>query len=227
MSKSHLTAFISSLTLTVIILISVNTDKAIKPERAYKSEYKPDKIIEPTATPTPSPTPTPNPTIIYYQDVIKPNIDSIPLELFTLELESLGKHFITAYCPSECGYNGSNYPKGWTTATDTICFRASHENRYTEPTTCAIDPKIYRFGKLFYIKEFDRVFIARDTGSAVKGKHLDLFYEEYSDVLSFPTGYYTVYSVDYNYYTIPANKYDVRKWINQKLIDKRIPRELQ
>jgi 3D (Asp-Asp-Asp) domain-containing protein len=114
-----------------------------------------------------------------------------------MELTSLGTYYITAYCPSECGYNGHNYPTGWMTASDTICHRASHEYRLSEPTTCAISRKVHKFGQVFYIKEFDRTFVAEDTGSAVKGKHLDLFYEEYSDVCSFPTGYYEVFAVEW------------------------------
>ena len=114
-----------------------------------------------------------------------------------MELTSLGTYYITAYCPSECGYNGHNYPTGWMTASDTICHRASHEYRLSEPTTCAISRSVHKFGQVFYIKEFDRTFVAEDTGSGVKGKHLDLFYEEYSDVCSFPTGYYEVFAVEW------------------------------
>ena len=109
----------------------------------------------------------------------------------------IGTYFITAYCPSECGYNGENYPTGWTTASGEICHRADWEDRLWSPTTCAIDRNIHSFGDMFYIEEFDRVFVAEDTGSGVNGRHLDLFYEEYDDVISFPTGYYEVYSVWY------------------------------
>ena len=112
--------------------------------------------------------------------------------------ESLGWYFITAYCPSECGWNGDDDSLiGWYTASGEICHRADWEHRLTEPTTCAISRSIHSFGDLFYIEEFDRVFIAEDTGSAVQGRHLDLFYEDYDDVLSFPTGYYEVFSVEY------------------------------
>lgn len=104
--------------------------------------------------------------------------------------ESLGWYFITSYCPAECG--GS-----WQTASGETCHRADWEDRLYEPTTCAIDRSIHSFGDLFYIEEFDRVFIAEDTGSAVLGQHLDLFYEDYDDVLSFPTGWYEVFSVSY------------------------------
>ena len=107
-----------------------------------------------------------------------------------MELTSLGTYYITAYCPAECG--GS-----WMTASGTTCHRASYAYRISEPTTCAIDRSLHSFGSEFYIKEFDRTFVAEDTGSGVKGKWLDLFYEEYGDVLSFPTGYYEVYKVEW------------------------------
>lgn len=116
-----------------------------------------------------------------------------------MEMESLGWYYITAYCPYECGYNGENFPAGWRTASDTICHRADWEDRYTEPTTCAVDPRLHSIwgDEFFYIEEFDRVFISEDTGPGVQGKHLDLFYEDYDSVLSFPTGYYEVFSVEY------------------------------
>ena len=107
-----------------------------------------------------------------------------------MELTYLGTYFITAYCPAECG--GS-----WSTASGTTCHRADYENRYDEPTTVAIDRSIHNFGDEFYIEEFDRTFIAEDTGPGVRGHWIDIFYEDYDDVLSFPTGYYTVYSVEW------------------------------
>lgn len=107
-----------------------------------------------------------------------------------MKLTSLGTYFITAYCPYECG--GS-----WATASGATCHRASYDYRISEPTTCAIDRSLHSFGTEFYIAEFDRTFIAEDTGPGVKGKWLDLFYEEYSDVCSFPTGYYEVFKVEW------------------------------
>ena len=109
---------------------------------------------------------------------------------YLLELEPLGKYYITAYSPQETG--------SWQTASGIKLHRASFENRYTEPTTCAVDPKLHKIGKngvKFYIEEFDRVFIAQDTGSAVKGKHLDLAYTDLKSVKSFPTGKYQTYRV--------------------------------
>lgn len=117
-------------------------------------------------------------------------MEGISFTVTIINKESLGWYFITSYCPAECG--GS-----WQTASGETCHRADWEDRLYEPTTCAIDRNVHSFGDLFYIEEFDRVFIAEDTGSAVLGKHLDLFYEDYDDVLSFPTGWYEVFSVSY------------------------------
>lgn len=112
----------------------------------------------------------------------------------SMELTYLGKYFITAYCPYECG--GS-----WMTASGATCHRASYGWRLSEPTTCAIDRSVHSFGTQFYIPAFDRTFVAEDTGPGVKGRWLDLFYEDYGDVLSFPTGYYEVYSVSWTEHT--------------------------
>lgn len=215
------------ITLSAVVFLSLAADMVSdtrpKEEQYYRGYYLTLDLIAPIPKefelPDPTPTPKPNKAILYYKYVIKGvYLDEIPLLTVRLKLTPLGKYFITAYCPYECGYNGSNYPRGWTTASDIICHRASFENRYTEPTTCAVDPRLHRIGSsgdLFFIKEFDRVFIAEDTGSAVKNKHLDLFYIEYSDVVSFPTGYYETYSVEYVYSLEPASKYDIRPIISE------------
>lgn len=171
----------------------------------------------PTPTPTPQPEErNPNPWASYYCKYFKPYcLGEVTTTCVEMKLTSLGKYYITAYCPSECGYNGHNYPVGWRTASGTICHRASNYNRISEPTTCAISRSVHSFNELFYIKEFDRVFISEDTGSGVQGKHLDLFYEEFSDVQSFPTGYYEVFNVEFIEYTVRLSEYDVRKMCNK------------
>ena len=124
------------------------------------------------------------------------------LEGFTsvfMELEPLGKYYITAYSPQETG--------SWQTASGIKLHRADYNKRYTEPTTCAVDPKLHKIGKngvKFYIAEFDRVFIAQDTGRLIKGRHLDLAYTDLKSVKAFPTGNYQTYkviSLNQNYYT--------------------------
>lgn len=117
-----------------------------------------------------------------------------------MKLTSVGRHFITAYCPYECG-------DSWSTASGETCHRADYEHRLSEPTTAAIDLKYYSFDTEFYIPEFDRTFVAEDTG-AFSGKWIDLFYEDYGDVLSFPTGYYEVYLVEWEEITVIVTEWD-------------------
>ena len=131
------------------------------------------------------------PTPEIYSDFIeKEEQDLSEYDSYLLELEPLGKYFITAYSPQETG--------SWQTASGIKLHRATYENRYTEPTTCAVDPKLHKIGKngdLFYIEEFDRVFIAQDTGRLIKGRKIDLAYTDLKSVKSFPTGKYQTYRV--------------------------------
>ena len=185
MYKRYYLALIFSLMLTALILISVRADKPNTPERAVKVVNMP---IEVTATPSPTATPTPRP--LKQLDISI--IEDMFITDYYLELESLGYYYITAYSPLETNY--------WYTASGTYCHAADYENRYTEPTTCAVDPNLHHIGEdgdLFYIAEFDTVYIAEDTGGAVKGKHIDVCFTDdtLDSVYNFPTGYYEVYSV--------------------------------
>ncbi len=155
--------------------------------------------------------------VIYYNAALEGyyellnEIVGLEIKYCTVEGDYLGYFFITAYCPSECGYieyadGTDNFPCGWITATDTICYRADEEHKLTEFTTCAADPRFFHVGaedgQTFYLPDFSRVFIAQDTGSAVLGNHLDLFYEDYGSVLNFPTGYYPTYTAEIVTHTV-------------------------
>lgn len=139
-------------------------------------------------------------------------VDSVELPATQMLLTSLGKYYITGYTSIECG--GSTM-----TASGATVYYAPDELRLTNPTTCAIDPALHDFGDLFYIEEFDRVYIAQDTGSAVKSKHLDLYLpdEMYNYALSI-TGYYTVYSVEYVDTTYKPADYDIRETVVLKVL---------
>lgn len=128
---------------------------------------------------------------------IREAIDSITFPTEEMVLTSLGAYYITGYTSIECG--GSTM-----TASGATCHKGN-------PTTCAIDPKLHDFGDLFYIAEFDQVYVAEDTGSAVKGKHLDLYFwdDEYNYALNI-TGYYEVFAVEYVYGEELASKYNIQ-----------------
>ena len=188
MSSKH-DKIVVAMAIVMIAILLFNI--AATPVLSMVKEYDKQLILETTYTKTIRPVGT----VSWFKSGY--SHDGEVTTYVIMHKEYIGTYFITAYCPSECGYNGENYPTGWTTASGEICHRADWEDRLWEPTTCAVDRSIHSFGDMFYIEEFDRVFVAEDTGPGVNGRHLDLFYEEYDDVISFPTGYYAVYSVWY------------------------------
>ena len=122
---------------------------------------------------------------------IRHYMDGKEITYTTTELRSKGWYFITAYCScSKCCYPSTNL-----TASGVACHYASYENRYSEPTTCAIDRKLHSFGETFYLKSEDRVFVAEDTGSAVLGKHIDIYFPDHSMVASYGSHWEEVFDL--------------------------------
>ena len=210
-NKGSLTALVCPVVLLAVVITSVNTSESRAPVIAYR-----EATAKATVTPTPSPTPTPKPNraVNYYRHVIKgAYLDEIPITTVRLELEPLGYYYITAYSPQETG--------SWHTASGIELHRADYEHRYTEPTTCAVDRRLHSIGSegdLFYLPDFDRVYRAEDTGSAVVGKHLDLGFTDLESVWGFPTGYYYTYRVTAIIETTEqAGKYDITPYILKRL----------
>ena len=145
---------------------------------------------------------------------IKEHMSTVMLPTVTMQKTNLGKYYITGYTSWELGGSVA-------TASGVPCHRAaSYEDSFFNPTTCAIDPALHDFGDLFYIEKFG-CFIAQDTGSAVLGKHLDLYYgltyEDNQEALTI-TGYYTVYSIEFIYGEVSATDYDIQKKVADKVI---------
>ena len=46
--------------------------------------------------------------------------------------------------------------------------------------TIAVDPRVIPYGTRVYIPQLDRVFIAEDCGSAIKGKRIDIYMQDYN-----------------------------------------------
>ena len=126
---------------------------------------------------------------------IKNHCDRITITYQVATYEYIGDYFITAYCPWECGYNGNNYPKGWTTSSGAICH---YSETNSEPTTCAIDRNYFGFDETIAIDFGDEVktYVTEDTG-AFRGKWIDCFVETMDEVQTWATGYYPVYKVSY------------------------------
>lgn len=89
------------------------------------------------------------------------------------QIQSLGLFTITAYCPCEkcCG----NWSDG-ITATGT---------KATQGETIAVDPSIIELGSIVYFDGIDGFggYVAEDTGGAINGNRIDLFFDDHQEAL--------------------------------------------
>lgn len=146
-----------------------------------------------------------------------------------IETEYLGRYFITAYSPEECGWNGSNYPAGWRTSTDTICH---YSEDWREPTTCAIDPSVRKYGDYIMVGSPDssnkKIYHCEDCGPGVKGNWVDCFVPSYDMVVSWDTRYDSVYLVRFKTKTIEdCDMYRVQKMRYDSIVEMLMPKEIE
>ena len=85
------------------------------------------------------------------------------------ELTSLGSFTVTAYCCCKdcCGKNPTHPAYGITKSGTTA----------TEGRTIAVDPSVIPLGSTVYLNDIP--YTAEDTGSAIKGKKIDLFINDH------------------------------------------------
>ena len=50
--------------------------------------------------------------------------------------------------------------------------------------TIAVDPKVIPYGTKVYIPQLNKVFIAEDCGSAIKGNRIDIFMNTYDECMN-------------------------------------------
>lgn len=85
------------------------------------------------------------------------------------------------------GYNLKVLAKDYTVEA-TAYYEGSITSTGTTPTpyhTLAVDPKVIPYGSKVYIPEFNKIFIAEDCGSAIKGKKVDIYLPTKDDCLKF------------------------------------------
>lgn len=87
------------------------------------------------------------------------------------EWTSIGEFRITAYCPCEkcCGIWAKNRPNG-------IVYTASGA-KAEAGKTIAVDPDVIPYGT--EVKIGDHTYIAQDSGSAIKGSKIDIYFEDH------------------------------------------------
>ena len=92
-------------------------------------------------------------------------------EMQRVEKESLGEFVITAYCPCEkcCGEYADGLTASGTPA--------------SEGRTCAVDPEVIPLGTEI---EIDGVkYIAEDVGGAVKGRRIDICFNDHRSAVMY------------------------------------------
>lgn len=111
------------------------------------------------------------------------NVESKDLEEYNCLMyatESLGRYYITAYNHKETGSK--------MTASGKTC----HEGLIT---TCAADPRYHKFGE--YLEIDGRLYVVEDTGSAVKRRHIDLYFANYKSMAKYGSNYQEIYKVSW------------------------------
>lgn len=94
----------------------------------------------------------------------------------------IGKYYITAYNHEETGSK--------ITASGKTC----HEGTIT---TCAADVwgGYFRFGDVIEVD--GRLYVVEDTGSAVKKRHIDIYFDSYKEMARYGSNYQTIYRVEF------------------------------
>ena len=65
-----------------------------------------------------------------------------------------------------------------------------------EGYTIAVDPKVIPLGTRVYIPQFGKIFVAEDTGSAIKGNKIDIFMNSYAKAMEWGIRYIDIIILD-------------------------------
>lgn len=179
--------------LMFVAIISLYSALLLIPEMVanHHPEVEPftaEDLIRPLPTPTTTPTPTPKPDNEMLQRWSEFNnlFYGFDYDYEIIVTEYLCEGYITAYCDcSKCCWPSTGY-----TASGV---KTHYSEDWKEATTCAIDPRYFKFGTEFMID--GKIYIAEDTGSAVKGRHWDLYQPSHDRVASYDSHYSSVYLV--------------------------------
>lgn len=117
---------------------------------------------QPAPAPEPAPAPTPEPAPAPEPEPEQPAEESNGIDL------SNATHF-TANCTAYVATGNATASGAWPTSGHTI----------------AADLSNYPIGTRIYIPYFDTVFTVEDSGGAVKGNVIDIFFDSYAEAISF------------------------------------------
>lgn len=170
MKNSILKAVFSTMLVLVLgfgLLISV-----AKVDKADTRDVIPAKVEFVTVEPEPSIEPTTEPTTKPTKKPKRKKTKQVK------PLKNIGTYMLTAYCPcKECsGRFGSSTATG-------VKARPNH--------TIAVDPDVIPYGTVLWIK--GKRYVAEDCGGAVKGNHIDIYFDTHAEVEEFGKKYADVF----------------------------------
>ena len=147
------------------------------PEKIVENEVQPIQVVQ-TVTPTVTPKPT---EAVTEEEPHTSHLEEKPeFSAVMYATEPIGRYYITAYNHLETGSK--------LTASGKTC----HEGTIT---TCASDTRYLPFGT--YIEVGGRIYRCEDTGSAVKKKHVDLYFSSYKQMARYNSHYEVIYKVTF------------------------------
>ena len=163
-------------TISVVKTKTLNPTTTEEPKEEIVVQEEPQETEVPqkaTATPKPIPKTTPKPT---------PKVTTTPIPETTPQPStsgtSLGQFKITAYCScSKCCGQWSGGP----TASGVMP---------TAGRTIAVDPNVIPLGSKVTID--GHTYVAEDTGGAIKGNRIDMYFNSHSEALNWGVQYKNV-----------------------------------
>lgn len=155
-----------------IVVIEFKSKEITKTTIPEITETIPETVIETTVPETIPETTISEPTVP----------ETTETETFVPKTKYIGKFVLTAYCPCSkcCGTYALNRPKDENG--NDIVYTASGE-RAKSNYTIAVDPNTIPYGTEVIIN--GHTYKAQDCGGAVKGKHIDIYFDNHQDALNF------------------------------------------
>ena len=124
--------------------------------------------------------------------VSEPEPKNEPEKIEAISIKSLGEFRLTAYCSCEkcCGEQALNRPKD-ENGKDIVY--GSTGTVLIAGTSIAVDPSVVPYGSKVEIN--GHTYTAHDTGGAIKGNRIDVYFDSHQDALNFGVQYAVVYLI--------------------------------